>query len=128
MVVSPTAMPKRDRELSLADKKIALFLDFQFEDMEAMYPKLRLEEEGATVHVIGSHPSGTKYTGKYGYPLKSDKCADEVSADDYAALVVPGGFAPDCAHGVSIPPLCVCACAILLMPSPPLLLRTARCR
>jgi len=88
-------MPKRDRELSLADKKIALFLDFQFEDMEAMYPKLRLEEEGATVHVIGAHPSGTKYTGKYGYPLKSDKSADEVSADDYAALVVPGGFAPD---------------------------------
>ena len=34
-------------------------------------------------------------TGKYGYPLKSDKCIDDVSAEGYAALVLPGGFAPD---------------------------------
>ena len=37
-----------------------------------MYPKFRLEEEGARVLVVGAHPAGTKYTGKYGYPVKSD--------------------------------------------------------
>ena len=31
---------------------------------EVHYPKLRLEEEGAKVVVIGGHPKGTKYTGK----------------------------------------------------------------
>jgi protease I len=60
-----------------------------------MYPKVRLEEEGCTVVVVGAHPAGQKYTGKFGYPIKST-CSiadfDPASAD---ALVLPGGFAPD---------------------------------
>lgn len=36
------------------------------QDMEVQYPKIRLEEEGIEVHVAGTHPKGTKYTGKYG--------------------------------------------------------------
>ena len=35
-----------------------------------MYPKIRLAEEGAVVVVVGVHPAGQKYTGKYGYPVK----------------------------------------------------------
>ena len=37
--------------------------DFKFEDLEVMYPKIRLEEEGVQVDVIGVHPKGIKYTG-----------------------------------------------------------------
>lgn len=62
-----------------------------------MYPKIRLEEEGAQVIVIGAHPAGMKYTGKYGYPCKSAKQCDEMAEDgtDLDGLILPGGFAPD---------------------------------
>ena len=90
-------MPKRSRhEPCLAGKKVAIFVDFSFEDLEVTYPKIRLEEEGAVVHVIGCHPAGTQYKGKHGYPIKSDACIDSVEdAASYAALILPGGFAPD---------------------------------
>ena len=81
----------------LAGKTIGIFIDFQFEDLEVMYPKIRLEEEGANVVVIGAHPAGMKYAGKHGYPCKSSKGVDEMAADgaDLDGLVLPGGFAPD---------------------------------
>ena len=84
------AFPKR-----LTGKTIVIFVDFTFEDMEVMYPKMRLEEEGAKIIIAGSHPAGTKYTGKYGYPLKSDITAKDVDFDGVDALILPGGFAPD---------------------------------
>jgi hypothetical protein len=34
--------------------------------VQVMYPKLRMEEEGATVVVCGVHPAPMKYTGKHG--------------------------------------------------------------
>lgn len=65
-----------------------------FEDSELLYPVLRLREEGATVTVAS--PDGGPSTGKKGHgPLAADLATDEVQADDYAALVIPGGFAPD---------------------------------
>merc|ERR1712224_674858 len=89
-------MPKRSREPCLAGKVVAIFVDFSFEDLEVMYPKLRLEEEGATVQIIGSQPAGTAYKGKHGYPIKSDKRVDDIeSSDAWSALILPGGFAPD---------------------------------
>ena len=33
----------------LTGKTVAIFCDFQFEDLEVMYPKIRLEEEEAGV-------------------------------------------------------------------------------
>jgi len=74
---------------------VAVFIDFAFEDMEVTYPAKRLEEEGAIVVVVGSHAAGTKYTGKYGYPVTSHKTIGDVLPDDFDALVIPGGFSPD---------------------------------
>ena len=34
----------------LAGRKVLILADFQFEDLELMYPKMRLEAEGAEVH------------------------------------------------------------------------------
>lgn len=59
------------------------------------YPQKRLEEEGAVVSVIGGAAAGTKYTGKFGYPVISHACIDNVSPDAFDALVIPGGFSPD---------------------------------
>lgn len=75
--------------------KVALFCDYAFEDLEVTYPQKRLEEEGATVSVIGTANAGTKYTGKYGYPVVSHACISDVSAKDFDGLVIPGGFSPD---------------------------------
>lgn len=48
--------------MSATRRKMAIFIDFKFEDLEVMYPKIRLEEEGVIVHVIGSHAKGMKCT------------------------------------------------------------------
>ena len=88
-----SAIPRTQR---LAGLRVALFCDFKFEDMEVLYPKMRLEEEGATVVVVGVHPAGIIYTGKFGYPCKSDLCVtDGFNHEDYHGLILPGGFAPD---------------------------------
>ena len=82
--------------MALAGKTIGMFVDFAYEDLEVHYPLIRLREEGATVTLISIQPAGAmKYTGKYGYPCKSDKCIDDVSSSDLHALILPGGFAPD---------------------------------
>ena len=38
----------------LAGKKVAIFIDYQFEDLEVTFPMLRLQEEGAEVIVVGA--------------------------------------------------------------------------
>jgi len=65
-----------------------------FEDMELLYPVFRLREEGVVVTVAGLDDQPVH--GKKGYgPLAVDTTVDELSADTFDALVVPGGFAPD---------------------------------
>jgi protease I len=77
----------------LSGKKILILADDAYEDLELWYPKLRLIEEGATVYVAS--PKKVRLTGKNGYPLDPDMTLDDVRTADYAALVVPGGYAPD---------------------------------
>jgi len=78
----------------LTGKKVLMFVDDTYEDLELCYPKIRLTEEGAEVVVAGSYKMKV-YIGKHGYPCKSDASFDEVNAKDFDALVIPGGFAPD---------------------------------
>src|SRR5262249_25003936 len=54
----------------------------------------RLREAGYTVTVVAPE-AGQTYPSKLGYPVKSDRAAGDVSADDFDLLVIPGGFAPD---------------------------------
>ena len=78
----------------LNGKKILMFVDHIYEDLELWYPKLRLIEEGAEVVVAG--PEANKvYEGKNGYPCKSDAVIDDINESDFDGLVIPGGFAPD---------------------------------
>jgi protease I len=79
--------------MSLAGKRILFFAGPLYEDLELWYPKIRLEEEGATTTVAGL---GEKtYAGKRGYPVTVDAQVDAVDASAFDALVIPGGFAPD---------------------------------
>ena len=79
---------------TLKGKRILMFVDHVYEDLELWYPRLRLAEEGAEVVVAGPE-EGIIYTGKNGYPCRSDASIADMDADDFDALVIPGGFAPD---------------------------------
>lgn len=80
--------------MTLEGKKVLLLAADLFEDTELLYPLHRLREEGAQVTVAGV--SDEAVTGKRGHgPMPVDTSVDHVAADDFDALVIPGGFAPD---------------------------------
>jgi protease I len=81
-------------EQRLLGKKIAMFLEEGFEDLEFWVTVMRLREEGATVTIVGTK-AGQEVRGKNGLKASSDVAAKDVSADDFDAVVVPGGWAPD---------------------------------
>ena len=80
--------------MELSGKRIAVLAENNYQDLALWYPLLRLREEGAEVKVIGTGSADT-YTSKHGYPVTVDASADQVSADDFDAVVIPGGYAPD---------------------------------
>ena len=80
--------------MRLANKKVIAILDHEFEDLELWYPVLRLQEEGAHVDLVGKE-AHTTYIGKYGVPAESVYAFTDIDADDYDAILVPGGWAPD---------------------------------
>jgi protease I len=64
----------------------------KFEDLELFYPLFRLLEAGWQVDVAA--PTKREIGGEHGYTLKPTLTIDEVNPDNYALLVIPGGF-PD---------------------------------
>lgn len=97
----------------LTGKTVAIIVAHEFEDVELLYPLLRLSEEGAGVVLVpvpgGSHPrpfiEGKPVTGRYGHtvPMRimkegvrySLRSIEELSVDDVDCLLFPGGFSPD---------------------------------
>jgi protease I len=80
--------------MRLKGKRAAILAENLYQDQEVWYPLFRLKEEGAEVVVVGSG-SATTYTSKHGYPVDVDKAAREVKAQDFDAVIIPGGYAPD---------------------------------
>lgn len=79
--------------MSLSGRQVLFFAGPLYEDLELWYPKIRLEEEGASTVVAGL---GEKtYQGKRGYPVTPDTTVDAIQASAFHGLVIPGGFAPD---------------------------------
>jgi len=75
-------------------KRVLFFVENGFEDRELMYPYYRFQEAGYKVDVVGPKAKVT-YNGEYGLTLKSDFSPQDVTIDDYAAIVIPGGRTPD---------------------------------
>lgn len=75
-------------------RKIVVLAEDGYEDLELWYPAIRLREEGYHVDIVGSG-SKKKYTGKYGTSVDVDLDCEHISSNDYAGIVVPGGWAPD---------------------------------
>ena len=80
--------------MELTGKRVAVLVEQMYQELEVWYPIYRLKEASAIVTTIGPD-AGKTYASKLGYPVKSDRAASEVRADDFDALVIPGGFAPD---------------------------------
>ena len=75
------------------DKRIAILATDGFEQSELLEPKRALEEAGARTEVI-SPKAGTirGWAEKdWGQSIPVDKSIDSVNANDYDALVLPGG-------------------------------------
>lgn len=79
--------------MKLSGKRIAYLVDDGFEDLEFWVPVMRLREEGAQVSVVGIKQQ--TFRGKHCLEARPDVLIGQVSPDDFDALVVPGGWAPD---------------------------------
>lgn len=75
-------------------ENILIFVADQYEDLELHYPKYRLLEACKKVTIAGEEANAL-YKGKHGYPCKSEISFDGVNVNDYAGLIIPGGYAPD---------------------------------
>ena len=77
------------------------------ESLEVLYPYQRLKEEGYEVEIAGPskkklhfvvhdfEPGFDTYTEKPGYSWNADLAFANVNPADYAAVVIPGGRAPE---------------------------------
>jgi protease I len=80
--------------MPLLGKRVAVLAENLYQEMELWYPVYRFREAGAEVKIIGSGTSRT-FTSKHGYPVTVDASVDEVRAEDFDAVIIPGGYAPD---------------------------------
>ena len=80
--------------MSLQGKRVAILVENYYDEKEFWYPYFRFQEEEAEVRVIGSG-SAEVYKSKGQIEIKPDAPADAVSAAQFDAVIVPGGFAPD---------------------------------
>src|SRR5688572_303954 len=80
--------------MRLEEKKIAVLVEEGFEDLEFWVTVMRLREEGAKVTIVGT-AGGKTVRGKNGLTAASEVAAETVNANDFDAIIVPGGWAPD---------------------------------
>jgi deglycase len=78
-----------------ARRRVACVLASDFEDSEYRVPAERLRDAGYSVDIIGIK-AGEKLRGKKGeVEVISTRAIDDTRADDYDALLIPGGYSPD---------------------------------
>ena len=97
----------------LNGKTVAILVAHEYEDIELLYPILRLSEEGAQVLVvpvrIGFHPrpylENKPVSGRFGTPVPIPVMPegrryrmlefDDLTVEQIDGLLFPGGFSPD---------------------------------
>ena len=80
--------------MGLEARRVAVLAEDLYQELELWYPLLRFREEGAETVVVGPE-KGATYNSKCGYPATADLSIRDVSAAEFDAVVIPGGYAPD---------------------------------
>lgn len=78
---------------TLTGKKVAILTEDGFEEVELTSPKKALEDAGATVHIVSPQPEKVKAWNHdhWSITLNVDVPLEKAVAEDYDALVIPGG-------------------------------------
>ena len=78
---------------SLRGKKVAILATDGFEQAELIEPRKALDQAGATTEVVAPKSGEIKgwKTRDWGDTVRVDKTLDEVKAQEYDALLLPGG-------------------------------------
>jgi len=79
--------------MGIQGKKVIILCEDNFQDAELLYPMYRMREAGAEVIVAGL--GDEMYEGKYGYAIYPDGNIEDYAPDDFDAVIIPGGWAPD---------------------------------
>jgi protease I len=91
----------------MSTPKVLILTGDAAESLEVLYPYQRLQEEGYEVHIAAPskkklrfvvhdfEPGYDTYTEKPGYSWDADLGFADVNPNDYVALVMPGGRAPE---------------------------------
>jgi protease I len=79
--------------MTLEGKRIALLVEDGYNLDEFVYPYHRFKEAGADVKVVG--PSRTDTFSSHDRSVKADLPASRARVQDFDAVIIPGGQAPD---------------------------------
>ncbi|MDZ7837719.1 MAG: type 1 glutamine amidotransferase domain-containing protein [Actinomycetota bacterium] len=74
--------------------KILMLVEDYFRDEEVIYPYYRFQEAGYEVITVGPEKE-KEYYGKFGIPITADISPQEADLSQVAAVIIPGGNAPD---------------------------------
>lgn len=74
-------------------KKVAVLVEDHYQVLEVWYPYLRLREAGIETVLVGT--GKREYKSKEGYPAIEELSIKKAKTDDFDAVVIPGGYAPD---------------------------------
>jgi protease I len=75
--------------------RVAFVMDEMFEDSEFKVPYDRVKEAGHEAVIVGLSKNKTVEGKKGMEKATTDAAIKDVKADDFDALVVPGGYSPD---------------------------------
>jgi protease I len=88
------------QQLIIEGKRVAILVGDGFEESELVEPRLALEAAGAAVTIVGvDDKAKLKIRGKRGLDegnsVKAEELVADCTAEDFDALLIPGGQSPD---------------------------------
>ncbi|MFC2027680.1 type 1 glutamine amidotransferase domain-containing protein [Chloroflexota bacterium] len=76
-------------------KRIAILVEDGFEDSELIEPMRAMKEVGVRVVIVGDSSQQTYYGKRGQVEIGVEVDAENVSSDDFDAVIIPGGYAPE---------------------------------
>ena len=74
-------------------KQVAVLVEEAYQVLEVWYPYLRLREEGIKTVLVGTGKK--EYKSKEGYVALEELPIQKANVNEFDAVVIPGGWAPD---------------------------------